>query len=85
VPNENAYDAMSHLVIYEFEPEWRLDGRSLVDGWTREAVSLQTGDLVRYVNEVSGVQVVLVTESGEPDDLETAVLAIVAESLGAGQ
>jgi pimeloyl-ACP methyl ester carboxylesterase len=85
VPNGNTYDAMSHLVIYEVEPEWRLDGHSLVDGWSRESVSLQTGDLVRYVNDVSGVQVVLVTESGEPRDLETTILAVVAESLGAGQ
>jgi pimeloyl-ACP methyl ester carboxylesterase len=85
VPDGNTYDAMSHLLIYEFVPEWRLDGRSLVDGWTRESVSLQTGALVRYVNDISGVQVVLVTESGEPADLETTILAIVAGSLGAGQ
>ena len=73
---------MGHLLGLElFQRKWRPEGSELTpDGWTRSVLESPQMDLIRYVDDRSGVALVVLVEIGDPDGIEAAVLAPAARS-----
>jgi len=80
----SGYDPVDHLRFSGAIPDWAAVPRPFVPaGWTRWTMETTGGDLISYVRDTDGFEIVLVREPGEPDDLERMVLVPAAVSAGA--
>ena len=80
---DHDYDLVAHLPFTGVIPDWVASPRPIVPvGWTRWTMATTGGDLVSYVHDTSGVEIVLVLEPGETTDLERMVLVPAAASAG---
>lgn len=79
---DDSSDVLEYLG-YEWDAgSWSPESSSLTPpGWERSERPSFVANMVRYVDESTGVALVLVTEPGDPDDLERLVLAAAARSL----
>jgi len=82
---DSDYDSSQLLGLPIFLPEWDTAPRAGVPaGWTRSTLDVGLSELVKYENDASGVQLVLVLEPGEQDDLERSILVPAAAAIGNG-
>ena len=80
------YDVRDHLPFERVFAEFvEAPGPLTPAGWSRSTLETSAGDLIRYTNDRTGVDVTLHVETWEPEDLEADVLAPLARSIGDGR
>lgn len=79
----STYDLTTHLNYEWVDAEWQeIPNGVTPPGWVREVIASTAGDLIRYRNTTTGVDVTLHLQVGADPGLEVDILAPVARSIG---
>lgn len=82
----SAYDVRDHLPFERTPVDFAAAPTTATpDGWTRSLIETSAGDLIRYTNDRTGVDVTLHIEPGETANLELDYLVPLAVSIGDDQ